>query len=196
MTYESKEYNLTLPNKLYKKLENLAVGFDTPINVIERLIQDYEKKFIEKDVTALKKQNAFRESTKTTDKMIEKLYVLSKEVYVDKISIIKAQDIMVNELDMHRGSARMYIEAFLKMMTGEYYTRSINKTATEYYLKNIYSDYGKEALKNALTALKEHIEYYQNCSHSPCHSLNKIYEKWIYLSDWWYWKTVWAKVRW
>jgi hypothetical protein len=47
------------------------------------------------------------------------------------------------------------------MMDGEEFQRTINIYATDYYLENIKSDFGLDALKKAITAVDLHTKYYR-----------------------------------
>ena len=92
---------------------------------------------------------------------IEKAYVLAKQVYFNEITRNDALD-EAESYGLSRGSAHDMISNFRYMYDGQRYSRTNNHLTTEYYLKNILSDFGKERFKNALKALELHIPYYES----------------------------------
>ena len=67
---------------------------------------------------------------------------------------------------MNRSSAVMYIYVVDCMLKGNVYKRAISTKATEKYFKEIYEEYGKSGLCNALQATREHIRYRKNLGHT------------------------------
>lgn len=161
---------IRISESLYKKLESMAVGFDTPTNVIERLVRQQEGENLEQD-------NVQPKLNKITTEIIETAYLQAKDVYANKTSIVDAQSALVDDLGMHPGSARDYINNFQKMMSGECYQRTMNGNATEYYLEKIYADFGKEKLKKALFAVEQHIQYYETFSNGKLRNIREIHKK-------------------
>lgn len=95
-----------------------------------------------------------------TADMSKEAYEISKMVYHGKISRSKGKLLIAEKTGMVAGSAQDYITDFLAMMNGERYTRTLNLYATEYFLKSIKADYGKEAFFKALEACQQHVGYY------------------------------------
>jgi len=62
-------------------------------------------------------------------------------------------------------------------MTGQKYTRTNNSEATDYFLTNILKDYGSEKLGKAVTAVKEHVEYYEGIRKVNLDGIRKIIQK-------------------
>lgn len=161
---------IRIPKSLYKRLENMAVGFDTPANVIERLVSQQDGGIMDEDQIQ-------KRINKITQEVIEKAYLLAKDVYEQKLSITDAQTELVDGLEMHSGSARDYINNFQKMMDGECYQRTMNGLATDYYLKNIFSEFGVKKLKEALCSVEQHVEYYETFSNGKLQNIRKIHQK-------------------
>lgn len=65
---------------------------------------------------------------------------------------------------MNEASARDFIDNFGKMLKGEGYARKNSLFQTELYLEKIKDDFGLDKLKNALSALRKHIDYYAGIS--------------------------------
>ena len=161
---------IRISDTLYARLGKIALGFDTPANVIEKLLNEHEGVVpVETEIV--------RSTKKITQDVIERTYSLAKDVYAQTMSIADAQAILVDDLKMHDGSARDYINNFQKMMAGECYQRTMNGAATEYYLKNIHSDFERKYLKKALSAVEQHIEYYEQFSNGKLQNIRKIHER-------------------
>jgi len=111
---------------------------------------------------------------KITNDMIAKAYEEAKLVYFGRKSQTDAQDDL-NDFELNRNSAGDLIVNFRCMMDGQKFTRTNNAYTTEYYLENISKDYGKEKLANALSALEQHIEYYEELQNTTMHKIRAIF---------------------
>jgi 5-methylcytosine-specific restriction protein A len=69
------------------------------------------------------------------------------------------------------------------MMEGTEYQRTINKEATEYYLENIYKDFGVNQLQKATHALSLHIEYYESLQNSTMITQRNLLERFRKIAD-------------
>ena len=118
---------------------------------------------------------------KITKEMIENIYAISKKVHKGEIEKKEALDIMENETGMNRTSAAQYINNFQMMIKGTIYKRTMSKMGTEYYLINIYDDYGDNSLKLALEALRLHFTYYENLRFVKLKGLREIHSKYYNL---------------
>lgn len=98
--------------------------------------------------------------SKITEKEFSACYEQAKLIFDGKQSKEKSIEILANNYGMKGSSATYYINAYLDMRVGKTYQKTINNDATRYYLEHIYSDNGKDALKNALQALQGHLDYY------------------------------------
>lgn len=96
-----------------------------------------------------------------TASMIEEAYIVAKKYYQNKLTIKQGRKQLKN-IGWNSRSAHTYIWDFKYMMQGKRYTQTMNKFGTEYYLKNIYKDFGNDLFKNAINAYKQHIEYNRN----------------------------------
>lgn len=162
---------IRISDQLYQKLAEMAVGFDTPANVIERLInqhcpeKNYKKSYKDK-----------QERRKFTQEIIEEIGHLGKDIYEEKLSIPEAQARMERQFNVHPGSVRMYLENFQKMVAGQCYKRAMNAAATDFFLKEIYAAYGEKALAAALSAVSQHVEYYESFSTGKLRKIRSLYE--------------------
>ena len=112
-----------------------------------------------------------------TTEMTKAAYALAVEVYHGRIPRKQAIDQLVRQYGMNSGSASDYLVNFRKMMTGQKYTRTNNSEATDYFLTNILKDYGSEKLGKAVTAVKEHVEYYEGIRKVNLDGIRKIIQK-------------------
>ena len=96
-----------------------------------------------------------------TNKMIEQLYQLAKNVYFKKLSMTEAKENAVLLYGINRGTAEGYIRDFAHLLAGEKYIRTMNEQATRYFLDNISVDFGRDALSASLIAVQKHKEYYE-----------------------------------
>ncbi len=113
---------------------------------------------------------------KITTAMIEKAYEQAKLVYSGQVSQTKCQD-HLEDIGLNRNSAGDLIVNFRCMMDGQKFTRTNNAATTKYYLENISKDYGKNKLANALSALEQHIKYYEDLQNTTMHKIRKISEE-------------------
>ena len=116
---------------------------------------------------------------KITNDQVAACYKYSGKVYLGSMSQADAKSRISSKTGMGDASAQMYIQAFLKMMEGEYFSRTINAYATEYYFENILSDYGSNVLLKALSSVKKHLEYYKGIGKSSLPTIHKIVEKYV-----------------
>lgn len=124
------------------------------------LINEYSEIFKGDGLMTLADKNQNNNRTTITPDMTEEAYKISKMVYHGSISRTQGKELIAQKTGMVAGSAQDYITDFLAMMNGERYTRTLNLFATEYYLKSIKVDYGKETFERALEACQMHVEYY------------------------------------
>jgi len=109
-----------------------------------------------------------------TNEQVAEAYETARKLYAHEISLSAAKVSVAKKTGMNEGSAQGYVHTFMKMMEGANYTRTINAFATDYYLKQIYSDYGLEALLTAISSVKKHLEYYEGVGKSSQPTIHKI----------------------
>ena len=94
-----------------------------------------------------------------TDKKFRGCYELGEQVYEGKISRTDAVDKLIDDYEMPKSSANMYIQFFKDMMVGKEYKRAVSHKYIRYYLNNILEHYDTKQLKISLQGLKAHILY-------------------------------------
>lgn len=115
--------------------------------------------------------------SKISNEMIKYSYAFAKDVYNGKISIQYAVNELSTIYSMNKGTAKDYINDYISMRKGCAYKRTIKEAATEYFLNRIYRDYGELGLKNALTSVLGHLEYYESLGKGKLNGIRRIYEQ-------------------
>lgn len=106
-------------------------------------------------------------------------YELSKKVFDGILTFKEGQQQLVGNNRINSNSAADYINNFRCMVEGKRFTRTNNAYSMEYFFDNIYKDYGSAGLSNALTALRLHIEYYEDIQKVVMHKMRDIYAKYL-----------------
>lgn len=166
---------IRISDEIYKELEKLAIGFDTPVNVIERLLEQTEnanKKPVQKN-----NSKYIKKRSKMTEETVEAIYSYAKDVYEKKMQKEDAAEKLVSDFEMNRNSSLIYLWNFIYMMEGKIYKKTMSAMITEYYLRHILEDYGKNILTNALSSLCQHIDYLSEYQNGKSKTLLKIYNK-------------------
>src|SRR4051794_19595794 len=71
---------------------------------------------------------------------------------------------LVDDFKMNEKSARNIIDNFGKMLKGEEYQRLNTIFQTNYYLQMIEEDFGTEYLQKAVSAVEQHLAYYERAT--------------------------------
>lgn len=109
--------------------------------------------------------------------VVKQIYPLARDVYKGKSGMRAAQDKLVRDAGMNPGSAWDYLGVFQRMMKGEGYTRTINKDAVRHFLKMILADFGQEALRLALSSVKQHTEYYRSLGYGGLPGIENLHRE-------------------
>lgn len=102
-----------------------------------------------------------------TEEHSQKAYAEAKEFFLGHKKFADAVDVLVREYGMNQASASDYINNFKLFMAGRVYHRTLSAYATRYYLDSILADFGEDALKKALGAVSQHLDYYENLTGAP-----------------------------
>ncbi len=112
-----------------------------------------------------------------TQVQVEAAYAVAKREYGKAITSEAAANHLVSKYRWNESSAYGYVHTFLCMMDGKEYQRTINAYATEYYLRNIRSDFGFPRFQCAISAVKKHLEYYIKKGKSKQYKIQAIIKK-------------------
>jgi len=104
-------------------------------------------------------------------------YDIAVKVKNNEINLREGKQIIVKGNRMNSNSAADYINNFKCLIEGRKFTRTLNFYSMDYFLNQIYIDYGKSVLSNSVSALKKHIEYYENKQKSTMHKMRSLVNK-------------------
>jgi 5-methylcytosine-specific restriction protein A len=108
--------------------------------------------------------------------MYEEAYRCGQGVYEGKMRITKAQD-RLEARGMNRSSAADLVYNFGHLRDGECYKRAMSVGTTDDYLTWILRDYGADAHRKGIEALKQHLEYFQARVGPRSRGLRRVLEK-------------------
>ena len=111
-----------------------------------------------------------------TQDVIEQVYPVAKGLHKKKQEAIRK---LYKDTGMNANSANYYIEAFLAMMNGRTYQKTINYKAHRYFLEKIETDFGKESLEKALLSVKKHIVFYEETENKTLPGIRKLYQEFL-----------------
>jgi 5-methylcytosine-specific restriction protein A len=99
---------------------------------------------------------------KIPEQVIPNAYAISKKVYEGKLTFTEGKRLLSTDNKVNKSTAGDYIYNFRYLLNGQVFHRTLNTASMDYFLENIYKEYKKEGLSNALSALKKHIDYYES----------------------------------
>jgi 5-methylcytosine-specific restriction enzyme A len=111
------------------------------------------------------------------NELVPLAYNLSKNVFFEEITTKQALENLCANDQMNENTAKNYFSKFKYLMNGEMFNMTMNAYSVEYFIENIFKDFGIEKLENALIALEKHIDYYEKKSSSNSKTNREIFEK-------------------
>ena len=106
------------------------------------------------------------------------IYKMAKAIYNKEERLVNAKETLNSKYGINKNSFADYYRAFQKMLDGELHTRSISTDLRDYYLYQIYKDYGADKLRVALKAYMDSIVYYEEGHNNTVRKKERdIYEK-------------------
>ncbi|AXT63760.1 HNH endonuclease [Aquimarina sp. AD10] len=113
---------------------------------------------------------------KITNEMVEKAFEIGKKIYHNQLSRKEGISIL-EKMGMKESSAHDYIYSYFNLIQGKLFTRTTSAYGTEYFLERIYNENGISGLKNALLALSQHFDYYEEISGGSIKKRKEIYNR-------------------
>ena len=96
-------------------------------------------------------------------------YQVAKQILHKKLDKEKGLDHLENNYQLNRGSATQGINQFKALIEGKEYKLGGSLLATEYYINQIYNEYGLAQFKISLNSFALHLEYKAK-NGTPLHS--------------------------
>lgn len=90
---------------------------------------------------------------------MENIYEAAKKVYNREITAEAAVRELMTKTEAKEASLKMYFNIYAYMRKGKCYKLGTSAKFTKYLLEQIYTEFGKEAFKTAVSAAKLHSEY-------------------------------------
>jgi hypothetical protein len=115
---------------------------------------------------------------KISNDAVQAAYDTAKEIYEGRLSNQQGLNILEKQYSLNRNSAADYIQNYSCMVEGRRFTRTLNAYATEYFLKRFLEE-DKDRLLAALSALHQHIDYYERIGNSRVRAGRAIYERFV-----------------
>lgn len=105
-------------------------------------------------------------------------YQVSKDYYD---GVIKRQEAILHlkNSGMNVGSAAIYLQVYAHLKDGDTFTRTLKAESFDYFLDRLQNDFGNSQLFKALTALKNHIEYYESTHKGKLLLIRELHEKYL-----------------
>ena len=113
---------------------------------------------------------------------IEAAYHTSKQFYHDEIDMKEAKQLL-SAKGMNEGSAFINVNVFKHLMNGEKFTRTLTGPTFDYWLAQIYKDFGAERLSPCLNGLLLHIEYMEADRNYRMRLVRSIHKKYSALLE-------------
>lgn len=106
----------------------------------------------------------------------EEAYKLGRKVYANELRLTDAKN-SLKAIGLNSSSAVDLVANLRRLLDGQRYTRALSTATTDHYLTWILRDYGEPALKRAVSALEQHIQYYQSLKGDPMRTFVQVLEK-------------------
>jgi len=111
---------------------------------------------------------------KVTEEQISAAYQVSKDVFAKKIKRAEGIQLLSATYHVNKASAGDFINCFKCLMEGKIFQRAMSRSAMEYFLSNLTTDFPIASQKNALDALSKHIEYWESHYKTNALSMRRI----------------------
>jgi hypothetical protein len=92
-------------------------------------------------------------------KTLAAAYAIAKRVYEQTLKREDGARALHASDSVNRNSAKDLIDAYKHLRRGESFQRTLSQPDMDFYLENIYTDYGASALQTALHSLWLHIAW-------------------------------------
>lgn len=106
--------------------------------------------------------------------MLHRAFTLSKLVHENTLTQADASRQLNDEHGVNINSAKIMITVYDRLVRGVIFKRALSSSDMHYYLAQFFAEGGAEALVNPLTALRLHIEYYEDKNNVNLNTLRDI----------------------
>lgn len=120
---------------------------------------------------------------KIPDETLPEIYAISAEVYENRMKLVQGAQMLEQLYNLNNGSARIYILVFKSLMDGKKFKRTLNANSMDFILQSIKYQYGIGQLKKALSALQQHIHYFEETHNMTMHKMRGVYKKYLQIKE-------------
>jgi 5-methylcytosine-specific restriction protein A len=113
---------------------------------------------------------------KITDDQVRASEEVASDVYDKHLTATEGATLLANVHGININSARDFINDYRYMMQGRVFQRAMSAPAINYFLSKILEKRGIEAHSLAVSAVDQHINYYEQLSNVTLHSMRAILE--------------------
>ncbi len=116
---------------------------------------------------------------KITDDQVRAAEEVASDVYDKQLTATEGAKLLAEVHGININSARDFINDYRYMMQGRVFQRAMSAPAINYFLSRIRERRGNEAHSLAVSAVDQHIIYYEQLSNVTLHSMRTVLESHI-----------------
>lgn len=113
---------------------------------------------------------------KITDDQIRAAEEVASDVYDKQLTTTEGAKLLAEVHGININSARDFINDYRYMMQGRLFQRAMSAHAINYFLSRIREKRGKEAHSLAVSAVDQHVSYYEQISKVTLHRMRAVLE--------------------
>lgn len=111
---------------------------------------------------------------KITDDQIKASEEIASDVYDKKLTATEGAKLLAEVHKLNINSARDFINDYRYMMEGRVFQRAMSAPAIDYFLSRIREKRGAQAHALAVSAVDQHINYYEPLRNTKLHSMREV----------------------
>ena len=111
---------------------------------------------------------------KITDDQVRAAEEVASDVYDKQLTATEGAKLLAETHRININSARDFINDYRYMMQGRVFQRAMSSPAIDYFLSKILEKRGNESHALAVSAVDQHINYYEQLSNVTLHSMRAV----------------------
>lgn len=111
---------------------------------------------------------------KITDDQVRAAEEIASDVYDKQLTATEGAKLLAETHGVNINSARDFINDYRYMMQGRVFQRAMSSPAIDYFLSKILEKRGNESHSLAVSAVDQHINYYEQLSNVTLHSMRAV----------------------
>ena len=114
---------------------------------------------------------------KITDDQVKAAEDIASDVFDKHLTATEGAEILAKVHGLNVNSARDFINDYKYMMHGKLFQRAMSAPAIDYFLTRILDKRGAESHALAVSAVAQHINYYEQLSNVTLHSMRAVLDR-------------------